>query len=423
MRSRKLCKNLLLLVLVLFVTACGNDRADGIYTSYTTGQIAEAIIAEQKNIAPMNSLTPDDEFFWDYITERYRLDIDEIEIVDGIIFYAGGVIVDEIAVLLLADKADGDTVSDLLLAYADRRRIAFSGYAPIQAGILADAIVRANGYHIALLITEDPRGAESTFLKQFTDIPQIAPIDRRPQQSAQHDEHYYTEDSDTLLTNDYITEYNNDNNDNDTHNNYAYNSDPDNDAHGDDAYDRRAVLHAWNTGDTSGLTPMNRRVFDKCTYVINSVTTEDMDEFDKQLAILNWIIMWSVYDPEFLSNAPTANPNPNNDNPYGVLMDRVGNCFGFTYTFQLFMDLLGIESMAVHGYDFTGGRHSWNLVNIGDRWYAVDVTLDVTLNNPLGVDVSHQPQEIEHRHLNLTSEYLWTILGHYWDWFSVPIAE
>jgi len=410
MKSGKICKSFLLLMFVLFITACGSNQGNRIYTSNTTRQIAETIIAEQENIAPLNYLTPDGEFFWEYISDRYQIDVDMIEIVDGIIFYAGGVIVDEVAVLLLADKGDATTVSELLLAYADRRRVAFSGYAPIQAGILANAVVRANGYHVALLITEDPSGAEATFLKLFTDIPQEAPIDRSPPQLISYYENDYIGAYETYeSTND---AYEADEQDEYYEYEYEY-----------DAYDRRSILYAWNTGTESELSPMNRRVFDKCAYVINSIITDDMDEFDKQVAILDWIIMWSVYDPEFLSNSLTASPNPNNDNPYGVLIDQVGNCFGFTYTFQLFMDLLGIESIVVHGYDFTGGRHSWNLVHIDDNWYAVDVTLDVTLNNPLGVDVSHQPQEIIHRHLNLTSEYLWTNLGHYWDWFSVPIAQ
>ena len=405
-------------MLVLFITACGSDSVDGIYTSYTSRQIAEAVIAEQENIAAMNALVPDGEFFWEYITERYQIDADAIEIVDGIIFYAGGVIVDEIAVLLLADKDDASTVSDLLLAYADRRRVVFSGYAPIQASILADAVVRANGYHVALLITEDPRGAEATFLRLFTDIPQVAPIDRNLPQLEPYDKNDYADayEPGGSINDEYEID------EKDKYDEYEIDEKDKYDEYEKDAYDRRFVLNAWNTGDTSELTPMNRRVFDKCTYVINSVITDDMDEFDKQLAILNWIIMWAVYDPEFLSNAPTANPNPNNDNPYGVLMDRVGNCFGFTYTFQLFMDLLGVESMVVHGYDFTGGRHVWNLVYIDGMWTGVDATLEVTLNNPLGVDADHVPENVRHRHSNLSSEYMWDVRGHRWDTDAVPTA-
>ncbi|MCL2200542.1 MAG: DUF4358 domain-containing protein [Oscillospiraceae bacterium] len=371
----------------------------------------------------MNYLTPDGEFFWEYITGRYQIDISEIDILDGIIFYAGGVIVDEIAILRLADKADAASVSDLLLAYADRRRVAFSGYAPIQAGILANAVVRANGYHVALLVTEDPKGAQSAFLELFSEFPPagnnytiLSPVinneesnysgESKPDEPAIMDDEISQDE--TKQTIDYAEQLIDDEAE------IVYE---------DDAYNRSSVLGAWYTGSTAMLSPMNRRVFDKCVYVINSVITDDMNEFDKQLAIINWIIMWSVYDPEFLSNSPTATPDPNNDNPYGVLINQVGNCFGFTYTFQLFMDLLGIESMVVHGYDFTGGLHAWNLVHIYGNWYAVDVTLDVTLNNPLGVDISHKPQYITHRHLNVTSEYLWNELGHYWDWFSVPIAE
>jgi transglutaminase/protease-like cytokinesis protein 3 len=156
--------------------------------------------------------------------------------------------------------------------------------------------------------------------------------------------------------------------------------------------------------------------------VINTVIIDGMSELDKKFAILRWIITWSVYDPEFLSNSPTAQPNPNNDNPYGLLVDQLAICFGFAYTFQLFMDLLGIECITVHGYDFTGGRHVWNLIYIDEIWSAVDVTLEVTLNNPLGVGPEHVPANITHRHVNLSCDDLWYVREHRWDRYAFPAA-
>jgi transglutaminase/protease-like cytokinesis protein 3 len=147
-----------------------------------------------------------------------------------------------------------------------------------------------------------------------------------------------------------------------------------------------------------------------------------MDELDKKFAILRWIITWSVYDPEFLSNSPTAQPNPNNDNPYGLFVDQLAICFGFTHTFQLFMDLLDIECITVHGYDFTGGRHVWNLVHIDGIWSAIDVTLEVTLHNPLGVGIEHVPESINHRHVNLSCDHLWDVRKHRWDRDAFPVA-
>jgi len=404
-------KKVLILFGLVFLAACGGGTAPGAYTGDSPRQIAEAIIAEQEHIAPMNYLVPEGEFFWGYVRDRYQIDTDMIE--DGIIFYAGGVIVDEVAVLVLRDGADAAVVRDALTAYAARRRVAFAGYAPEQAGILSNAVVSVTGRHVALLVTEEPREAEASFFARFEDEPPaVVPVAAIAVEEAEEDiieeEYVVTETEEEYFEEEYYEEKY-----------YEYEEE----IIINDAYDRRAIVRAWHSGDPSELTPMNRRIFDKCAEVIAEVIQPGMSDFDRQLAVINWIIMWSVYDPEFLSNSPTAAPDPNNDNPYGVLFSRVGNCFGFTFTFQLFMELLGIESMVVHGYDFTGGRHAWNLVNIYGNWYAVDVTLDVTLNNPLGVDITHQPEEIEHRHLNVTSEHLWNVLGHYWDWFSVPIAE
>jgi transglutaminase/protease-like cytokinesis protein 3 len=176
-------------------------------------------------------------------------------------------------------------------------------------------------------------------------------------------------------------------------------------------FDLDAIVLAWNTGDPSELSEKNRRIFDKCVDVINFLITDDMDDFEIQLAIHDWIIGWSNYDPGALSNRPIGEPNPNNENPYGLLFDRVAICTGFSYTFQLFMNLLGFECITVHGYSFREKEHAWNLVKIGGEWFVVDVTW----NNPVG-------GRLTYRHFNLTSQYLWDTIGHRWDRESVPEA-
>jgi transglutaminase/protease-like cytokinesis protein 3 len=162
---------------------------------------------------------------------------------------------------------------------------------------------------------------------------------------------------------------------------------------------------------------VNRRIFDKCVYVINLLITDSMDDFEKQMAIHDWIIDWAAFDDEFFSDAPDANPDPNNDNPYGLFFSQVANCYGFTDTFQLFMDLLGVECITVHGTDFSGGRHAWNLVRIDGVWYAVDITW----NNPVDFPRNNRPRSVTHRFFNVTSETLF-FYGHRWDRDSVPEA-
>ena len=48
---------------------------------------------------------------------------------------------------------------------------------------------------------------------------------------------------------------------------------------------------------------------------------------------------------------------------------------GYTTSFQMFMDMLGVECIIVRG-EATGEEHAWNMVHIGDNWYHVDCTWD-----------------------------------------------
>jgi transglutaminase/protease-like cytokinesis protein 3 len=182
----------------------------------------------------------------------------------------------------------------------------------------------------------------------------------------------------------------------------------------EDVYDHALILAAWNSGNADALLHINRSILEKSSEVIEMLITNDMDDYQKQLAIHDWIIDWASFDTEIYNNSPTARPHPHNDNPYGVLIGQRGMCSGFTLTFQLFMDMLDIESIVVEGTNNFGDFHSWNLVRINGEWYAVDVTW----NNPVGVE--HTP-EVTHRFFNVSSEFLWGE-GHRWDRDLVPEA-
>lgn len=89
------------------------------------------------------------------------------------------------------------------------------------------------------------------------------------------------------------------------------------------------------------------------------------------------MIAHGSYDNNTLTQLPNFQENPNNDNPYGFLVDGVVICLGYTRTFQLFMNLLDIKCITVEGtaYNYTAD-HAWNQVHLGGEWYCVDVTWD-----------------------------------------------
>ena len=183
-----------------------------------------------------------------------------------------------------------------------------------------------------------------------------------------------------------------------------------------DAYDREAILKAWNSGDDSALSEKNKKILDACAAVIDSLITEDMTEYDKELAIHDWMIAWADYDMEAASNAPDAKPDPDNENPYGLLFRKKAICTGYTATFQLFMDMLGIECISVEGTSRKGSEeHGWNMVRLDGDWYCVDVTWD----DPVGAKNANQATY--HRFFNATSQYL-RDYDHQWDESAAPEA-
>ena len=187
----------------------------------------------------------------------------------------------------------------------------------------------------------------------------------------------------------------------------------------EDVYDHSAVLAAWRGGGRDSLTYKNRTIMDICFSVINSEIKSGMSEYDKELAIHDWIIARAEYDKETLSNAPDASPNPDNENPFGLLVGGVAICRGYTSTFQLFMDMLGIECITVDGTARETEPHAWNMVRLDGEWYCVDVTW----NDPLGVGTGNTNINIYmfHRFFNATSQFL-RENDHQWDEAGVPEA-
>ena len=182
------------------------------------------------------------------------------------------------------------------------------------------------------------------------------------------------------------------------------------------AYDHAAVLTAWKKGDASALANKNALIYEACKYVIDEAIAANMSEYDKELAIHDWIVKWADYDKEAASNAPDAKPDPDNDNPYGLFYSKKAICKGYTLTFQLFMDMLGIECITVDGTSKSGAEpHAWNMVRLDGEWYCVDVTWDDPVSSGK-VDLY-----LYHRFFNVTSEYL-KELDHQWDENKAPEA-
>ncbi|MCL1828099.1 MAG: DUF4358 domain-containing protein [Oscillospiraceae bacterium] len=399
MKFRRTVKTVIFAITaILFLASCGS--ASKSYTAYSPDQIAKAIITAQDGISALRPLMPEDDYFEEYLRNIYRFESDAVDsITAGAIRYAEGMAADEIAVFLLSDNASVKYVKDTLTEYKQQREYAFTGYAPEQAAILANGSVVNNGNYVALLICREPQIAEAVFTACFSDSPPVIneekiisppPVEKTPPlpEPTQRPASDPLHDAEEPPQNDIIVE---------------------------NIFDSDAVLKAWRSGDNTGLSEKSARVLEACLEITGAIIDENMNDFEKETAVNDWIVDWVDYDQEVHSNSPDASPDPDNDNPYGAIINKKAVCSGYSSTFQLLMDMLEIECITVKGsYTATGEEHAWNMVRIDGEWYCTDVTW----NDPVG---GRGTVAEKHRFLNVTSRYM-RETKHLWDEASTPVA-
>lgn len=177
-------------------------------------------------------------------------------------------------------------------------------------------------------------------------------------------------------------------------------------------YDTKPISDAYLSGDTSQLDELQTKILKRAEEVISEVITDDMDDYQKELAIHDYIVINATYDENMLSVFET--PSENSDNPYGTLVLHQSICSGYTTTFQMFMDMLEIPCISVKGSDDTDEEHAWNMVLINDEWYHIDVTWDDPVpDRNSGIALHH--------HFNVTDEHM--LDRHVWDTSSTPAAN
>lgn len=361
-----------LLACLLCLSGCGREPEEA--SGWTALQMARAILASQGAAEAVTELDGAD--FAAYAGQCYQLDPRQVE--DGAVLAAGGVSALEIAVLRLTE--DGAQAAEALEDYIAARAGAFTGYAPEQAAILAHSTAVSRGRYAALLICSDPAEARAAFNACFEGPPAEeppVPLTPRPQEPPVSGE----EEQD-----------------------------------GGWRYDRQRLLSAWEEGGT-GLADRDQVILQSCRDLLGEIITEEMSDYEKELAVHDWMIAWAEYDQAALSSLPGAQPTPDSDNPYGFFTGRAAICTGYTSTFQLLMDLLDIECVTVEGTAYNGTEdHAWNMVRLDGDWYCVDVTWDDPVSStPVSPAAAHM-------YFNVTSDFM-RQFGHQWDEEGVPAAE
>lgn len=162
-------------------------------------------------------------------------------------------------------------------------------------------------------------------------------------------------------------------------------------------FDSAPVAKAYKNGDSSALTQIEKDILAKAEEIIDSVITDSMTDYEKELAIHDYIITHCTYDAGTLAVIP--NPSKNCEDPYGTLVNGSAICLGYTTTFRMFMDMLDIPCETVYSQSTDGDDHAWNIVTLNGSPYYVDVTWD----DPVPDDPN---RFAVHNYFNVSREYL-----------------
>jgi hypothetical protein len=159
------------------------------------------------------------------------------------------------------------------------------------------------------------------------------------------------------------------------------------------------IFTAYQSGMTELLNAQEKQVLDVVINVIRQEIRQDMSDFEKELAIHDYIIRVCDYDSE--NHARGTIPDTSYT-PYGVLVLGRAVCEGYSNAFKLFMDMLDIECDIISGW--AGEQsHAWNRVKIGGEYYLVDVTW----NDPVPASgAANTESRIHYEFFNVTDAFL-----------------
>ena len=184
-------------------------------------------------------------------------------------------------------------------------------------------------------------------------------------------------------------------------------------------FDNSAILSAWRSGDSSGLSKEDKAVLDAATKVFEEQITPDMSDYDKEAVLYLWLVTHVDYDQSHYEKqgAPRTSYEP-----YGPLIEGKGVCLGYAETFRLLMDMAGVECITVTGAGFQNREnHAWNMVRLNGEWYCVDPTWDQDDSIRDFQDFQEVGLDQYFTYFNVTSNFM-ALTNHQWDYDNTPEA-
>ncbi|MFR6566495.1 MAG: transglutaminase domain-containing protein [Blautia wexlerae] len=155
-----------------------------------------------------------------------------------------------------------------------------------------------------------------------------------------------------------------------------------------------------------------KAVENEADYIISQFITEDMSDFDKCVAVHDYMTEsihynFSAMSVSFVHDAFTAE---------GALLKKQAVCNGISKAVSLILNRAGVPCTVVQGSSAIDERevdHAWNMVLINDEYYHLDVTWDLHEVNRF--------TSRSHMYMNLDDESM--LNNHNWDIEAYPTCS
>ena len=142
-----------------------------------------------------------------------------------------------------------------------------------------------------------------------------------------------------------------------------------------------AYQYAIRTGDTSFLTRNEKTAYQKLLTVAEDLKLAELSDMEAILATHDYLVLNTAYDEATAASGSSGIAHY----AEGTLLNGLAVCSGYASTFQLFMMLADIPCEYIWN-----DTHAWNLVQVEDEWYHIDVTWDdPTPDQPGSVSYVH----------------------------------
>lgn len=124
-----------------------------------------------------------------------------------------------------------------------------------------------------------------------------------------------------------------------------------------------------NPSVLSKLSDRDKATIEFLKQEVGRITNDNMTDFEKELAVHDYI----VGNYSYAKDNDTQNDEYYNINDF--IINKVGYCEAYAYTFAVMAELSGVEAAVMVGKS-NNTSHAWNAVKLDGEYYYVDVTFD-----------------------------------------------